>query len=110
MVNGSSTRLFIWALQPITFKYSNSLGQTTLKNGLTPDFYVEDQLLPALPLGSHTEPLFAKAVEQITNGTVVAMKSVSLSETLKYTVLDQLYPSNSRADKGLHWQIDMLDF
>lgn len=55
-----------WALQPIVAKYANAQGVTDFVDGFTPDYEVEDVLLPAIPLGDPTEPLLAKAIELIT--------------------------------------------
>ena len=66
-----------WGLQPIVIRYANSQGVTNFKNGFAPDFYVSDKLLPALPLGDITEPLLKKAIENITNVPIVALKSAT---------------------------------
>jgi len=55
-----------WAMQPIVFKYANSQGYTDFKNGLTPDYEIDDNLLEALPFGDLSDPLLAKAIELIT--------------------------------------------
>jgi C-terminal processing protease CtpA/Prc len=46
-----------WGLQPIVIRFANSQGLTNFKNGFIPDFYVDDELMPAFPLGDLTEPL-----------------------------------------------------
>lgn len=58
-----------WGLQPIVLRYANSNGITDFKNGFAPDFYVYDDLWAGIPLGDPTDPLLAKALEQITGTT-----------------------------------------
>jgi C-terminal processing protease CtpA/Prc len=55
-----------WGIMPIVIRYANSLGVTNFTEGFEPDFQVDDELLPAAPLGDLTEPLLKKAVEDIT--------------------------------------------
>ncbi|MCU0462657.1 MAG: S41 family peptidase [Bacteroidales bacterium] len=55
-----------WGIMPIVIRYANSVGVTNFTEGFEPDFQVEDELLPAAPLGDLTEPLLKKAVEDIT--------------------------------------------
>jgi len=76
-----------WGLQPIVMRYANAQGVTNFVNGFPPDYYVKDKLLPAQPLGELTEPLLKKAVENITNVPIVAMKSAPLRYNFK--VLDR---------------------
>ena len=58
-----------WGLQPIVLRYANANGVTDFKDGFSPDFYVYDDLWTGIPLGDPTEPLLAKAIEQITGLT-----------------------------------------
>ncbi|MFZ5939976.1 MAG: S41 family peptidase [Bacteroidota bacterium] len=55
-----------WAMQPIVFKYSNAVGYTDFKDGLTPDYVVDDDLLTAVPFGDLSDPQLSKALELIT--------------------------------------------
>lgn len=64
-----------WGLQPIVLRYANAQGVTNFVNGFAPDYLVDDELLPAQPLGDLSEPLFRKAVENITGVPIVALKS-----------------------------------
>ena len=64
-----------WGLQPIVLRYANAEGVTNFVNGFAPDYLVKDELLPAQPLGDLSEPLFRKAVENITGVPIVALKS-----------------------------------
>lgn len=80
-----------WAMQPIVFKYSNSLGVTEFKDGLSPDYYVFDQLLPAWQLGDQNEPLLAKALEQISGETTLAVKSAGMEPRLPFIPRGRLF-------------------
>jgi len=64
-----------WGLQPIVLRYANAEGVTNFVNGFAPDYLVDDELLPAQPLGDLSEPLFRKAVENITGVPILALKS-----------------------------------
>jgi carboxyl-terminal processing protease len=64
-----------WGLQPIVLRYANAAGVTNFVNGFAPDYLVSDELLPAQPLGDLSEPLFRKAVENITGVPILALKS-----------------------------------
>ncbi len=66
-----------WGIQPIIAKYSNALGVTDFKDGLVPDFYVNEYSaanIPFAPLGETDEPLLQKALEDITGIPVQALK------------------------------------
>lgn len=76
-----------WGLQPIVLRYANAQGVTNFTKGFAPDFYVEDELLPAMPLGDLSEPLLKKAVENITGTPIVAMKSAS--NKFRFHVIDR---------------------
>lgn len=65
-----------WALLPIVAKYANSKGFTDFKDGLSPDYYVEDNLFPAVQLGDENEPLLAKAIEIITGDVSLSMQKI----------------------------------
>lgn len=51
-----------WAMLPIVMKYANADGFTDFKEGIEPDYYVEDNLLEAVPFGDITDPLLSKAL------------------------------------------------
>ena len=55
-----------WALQPLVGRYENSVGFSEYTTGLVPDIYQSESVLNMGTLGSLTEPLLAKAIEQIT--------------------------------------------
>ena len=72
-----------WGLQPIVLRYANALGVTNFVNGFAPDYFIDDELLPAQPLGDLSEPLFRKAVENITGVPILALKSAFPKYKLK---------------------------
>jgi carboxyl-terminal processing protease len=65
-----------WAIVPIVSKYSNSAGFTDFKNGLYPDYPIEDNLFDAKPFGDVTDPMLGKAVEVITGLQLGLKKNV----------------------------------
>jgi carboxyl-terminal processing protease len=67
-----------WGLQPIVIRYANANGVTDFKNGFVPNYRVNDELLPAFPLGDLTEPLLKKAVETITGVSIIAIKKAKV--------------------------------
>jgi carboxyl-terminal processing protease len=76
-----------WGIQPIIFRYANSLGVTNFKNGFAPDFRVSDALLPASPLGELTEPLLKKAVENITGIIIPSQKKAAVP--IEFDIVDR---------------------
>jgi carboxyl-terminal processing protease len=66
-----------WAMMPIITKFANSQGFTDFVDGLIPDYYIEDELIPALPLGDIADPMIAKAVELATGKSVPAAKRIA---------------------------------
>lgn len=54
-----------WAMLPIVMKYANKDGFTDFKNGLTPDYPVEDLILDLKPFGDPADPSLMKAKELI---------------------------------------------
>ena len=72
-----TTHKLNWAIQPIVFKYANSVGYTDFANGLVPNFLGDDDLFN--PLGSRKEGLLALAIQQITGAPVaVTPKSAQI--------------------------------
>lgn len=55
-----------WAIMPIVSKFSNSVGFTDFFDGLMPDHQVDDDLFSAVPFGDLSDPMVAKALEQLT--------------------------------------------
>ena len=43
---------FDWAMMPVVLKYANADGLTDFENGLTPDYYVPDDMRSAKPLAT----------------------------------------------------------
>lgn len=64
-----------WCMLPVVMKYANASGYTDFKDGLIPDYEMEDDLLGAVPLGDPTDPMLAQAVSLITTGAPVAVAS-----------------------------------
>lgn len=77
-----------WAIQPIIFKYANAAGLTDFKNGLTPNYEVEEVLVAeTVPqLGDMDEPFLAKAIQLITGNTT---KSAQIGNLLTWKELDR---------------------
>lgn len=63
-----------WAIIPIVLKYANADGLTDFKDGLFPDYYVEEDLLKIVPFGDLSDPLLAKAISLIGGVEVIANK------------------------------------
>lgn len=76
-----------WALQPLVFKFANSIGFTDFNNGLEPepDFLIDDNVLDMKQFGDITDPILARALEEITGTSPIATKSTTLP--VNYTVL-----------------------
>jgi len=66
-----------WAIVPIVSKYSNSEDFTDFKDGLTPDYYIFDNLLQAKAFGDVADPILAKAIELITGQSLGIKKSLT---------------------------------
>ncbi|HAN00536.1 MAG TPA: peptidase S41 [Marinilabiliales bacterium] len=54
-----------WGILPIVMKYANANGKTDFKEGLVPDYYLEENPFVDVPFGDLDDPLFAKAVSLI---------------------------------------------
>ena len=72
-----------WCMIPIVLKYSNASGFTDFKNGIAPDVYSKDYLIPAYPFGNLNDRVLATAIEQITGTPVVPTKSARASVALR---------------------------
>ncbi|MCX6332675.1 MAG: S41 family peptidase [Bacteroidia bacterium] len=83
-----------WGLMPIIFRYANSEGVTNFTNGFVPDFQVDDELLPASPLGDLSEPLLKKAVEDIIGEVISGKKKGEAS--FKFDIVNRV---SSRFDQ-----------
>ena len=69
-----------WALQPLVGRYENSVGFSDYTTGLVPDIMQSESVINMGELGSITEPLFAKAIEQITGVVSSSRKSELFTE------------------------------
>jgi carboxyl-terminal processing protease len=65
-----------WAIVPIVSKYANAVGFTDFKNGLAPDYLIDDDLLMAKAFGDVTDPMLTQAVELITGQSLNLKKSI----------------------------------
>lgn len=73
-----------YAIVPIVLKYANSEGVTEFKNGLDPDYPIEDQILGASPFGNLSDPILAKTLEVITGvNPMPAVKKSLLRQNYK---------------------------
>lgn len=70
-----------WAMQPLVFKFANSLGYSDFNNGLIPDLFVDDNLLEAKQFGDITDPLVARALEEITGSSPLTKKTTEKAVT-----------------------------
>ena len=71
-----------YAITPVTFKYENAVGFTDFSDGLTPDFFVEENLFEPFPIGDENDPLISTALEHILTGNVSAKSKLSKPYTL----------------------------
>lgn len=71
-----------YAIAPVVLKYANALGVTDFRDGLPPDFEVNEHILQGIPIGDPSDPLIAKALEQIT-GQPPAKVSAPVPYTLQ---------------------------
>lgn len=60
-----------WAMMPIVSKYINYDGFTDFKDGLIPDYIINDNVFNAVPLGDPGDPMIAKAIELATGKSAV---------------------------------------
>lgn len=91
-----------WCLFPVVLRYSNANGFSNFKEGLIPDFYVADQLLPAFPFGDLQDPVFAKAVTEITG----VAPAVAKSARLKKVQGSEIFPVQMERKKRLFFPAD----
>ncbi len=61
-----------WAVMPVVLKYQNAAGYTDFRDGLTPDYKIEDNLAYAVPFGDVSDPMLGKALELITGQVAIA--------------------------------------
>lgn len=85
-----------WCMVPIVLKYSNASGFTNFSEGIAPDVYSRDYLLPARQFGDLNDGVLASAIELITGVPVVTTKSAQ-----KKTVLREISPKQMELRKTL---------
>jgi len=86
-----------WGIQPVVLRYANSQGVTDFKDGFSPDIYVEDNIMEAVPLGMKEEALLKAAIEDIAGAPVIAMKKAT--KKVGYSLFDRgfsKYDANKR--------------
>ncbi len=108
MVNGQwkvDSEISNWALQPIIFAYANAQGVTNFKNGFSPQYPVDDNILDPTPLGNKQEALLAKALEVIT-GVAPAQTMSMVIPASSYHIIKSGF---SRFDAFRSNAIDRLD-
>ena len=91
-----------WAIIPIILKYANAEGFTDFKEGLYPDYIIEEDLLHIVEFGNPSDPLLAKAlsiIEGIEKKTT--MKSIDPYPFLK------LKDSKQEIKKNLFIDMDL---
>lgn len=85
-----------WAMQPITFKFANSLGKGVPNEGIDPEYEVDDFIIEAKAFGDITDPQLAKALELITG--IQADTKKSSHPLLHYELMpDQLRERRNKA-------------
>ncbi|UOB18218.1 S41 family peptidase [Abyssalbus ytuae] len=82
--------LHTYALQPIVSKTENSAGFSGYEKGLSPDFYIKENITQLGVLGDENEPLLSKAIEQITG--------ISSKSTLKKSEVKSQFITDSKTD------------
>jgi C-terminal processing protease CtpA/Prc len=97
-----------WAIIPIVFKYENIAGYTDFKNGLEPDYFIYDQLIPAEPFGSLDDPMLALAVEKIT-GKILKSTHISAKRNDYIRHYNNIMLSNSYllVPHSINWLEDL---
>lgn len=78
-----------WGLQPIVLRTVNALGEANYgtKSGFTPDYPVNDNILPYQPFGDPSETLLKVVLEKITGTSSVA--SARAAATLALPALEK---------------------
>jgi hypothetical protein len=56
----------VWAILPVTFKYTNAIDFSDFDDGLVPDYFINDPLDKGYAFSDDKDPLIAKAIELIT--------------------------------------------
>ncbi len=85
-----------WCMLPIVLKYANANDYTDFKEGIAPDVYVYDYLIPAYEFGDLNDEVLAAAIEQITGTTLSTSKSARIRPGIK-----ELFPKKMDIRKTL---------
>ncbi len=72
-----------WAMMPIVLKYSNANGYTEFKDGLSPNYFIKDEMMNALPFGNLNDPILAQAI-QLCGGIVVKSNFIPKNTTFQF--------------------------
>jgi len=72
-----------WAMLPVVLRYSNASGYTDFEDGLTPNYYVDDNLLNSVPFGDTSDPVLAQAL-YLTNGVLASLKQAKMPAQVKW--------------------------
>ncbi len=84
-----------WAIAPIVLKYANANGVTDFVNGLTPDIFIEDDLLNAKSFGDETDPMLAVALSVI-KGEIIDPSSSRIGVNKQYKSVYDLNKINKK--------------
>ncbi|MEX0314349.1 MAG: S41 family peptidase, partial [Allomuricauda sp.] len=92
-----------WGLQPLVGRNENSAVFSDYTNGLAPDFVLEEDLANLGVLGEVTEPLLAKAIQEITGISAKQSFSVQMpAKTFTSSRIETSLKDNMFLDKPLH--------
>ena len=65
-----------WAIAPVVLKYANANGVTDFANGISPDIYLQDDLLKASSFGDEADQMLATAIAYL-NGSITSGRIAS---------------------------------
>ena len=77
--NGTVNPKDPYVMQPIVVRIANSQGVTNFRNGLTPDFAIQEDIGNLIPFGDPNETLLKPVLDKIQG---IPLSSVSLKSTL----------------------------
>ena len=76
-----------WAIAPVVLKYANANGVTDFANGISPDIYLQDDLLKATSFGDEADQMLATAIAflngNITSGRIASSRNYTPVHDLK---------------------------
>ncbi len=84
-----------WAIAPVALKYANANGVTDFVNGLTPDFFIEDDMLNAKSFGDEKDPMIATALS-IVKGDLLSSSSARVGTSKRYKPIYDLNKINRK--------------